>query len=252
MNKRPGWFIRADQETDVRSRLFLFPHAGGNPNQYKEWGKHIGDGVAVYIAFLPGRGMRFREKPISDLALLISTLAEEIQPLLSSNNFFLGHSLGALIAYQLAKRLSTNGVLPLRKLIVSARNAPHVKRVSKSLQNLSDAEFILALQDYGATPLELLAHKELMALQLPMLRADFSMAEQFVSSEITALDCGILALGAKDDRFTDHEGLEQWSKCTKAEFNLTMFEGGHFYFQERQELFFSRLREEIRRSLAED
>lgn len=250
MSKNAGWFIRADQETDVRSRLFLFPHAGGNPNQYKEWGKFIGDGVAVYIAFLPGRGMRFREKPISDLALLTNTLSEEIQPLLCDNNFFLGHSLGALIAYQLATRLSVDGAQPLKRLIVSARNAPHVKRVGKTLHNLSDADFILALQDYGATPLELLAHKELMALQLPMLRADFSLAEQYVSSEITALDCGILALGAKDDRFTDCEGLEQWSKCTKAEFNLTMFEGGHFYFQEQRELFFARLREEIRRSLA--
>jgi surfactin synthase thioesterase subunit len=206
--------------------------------------------VAVYIASLPGRGIRFGEKPISDLALLTSKLVEEIQPLLCDNNFFLGHSFGALVAYELLKCLSATGAQPRKKLIVSARNAPHVKRVGKTLHNLNDADFILALQDYGATPLELLAHKELMALQLPMLRADFSMAEQYVSSEITALDCDILALGAKDDPFTDCEGLEQWSKCTKAEFNLTMFEGGHFYFQERQELFFSQLREELRRSLA--
>ena len=242
MSAKSSWFIRADAVNHPRVRLFIFPHGGGSPAQYKDWGVRLGAHAEVYIASLPGRGARFRDEPIADMAYLIDQLSAEISPLLNERSIFFGHSLGALVAFELVTSLAERGESPPKKLIVSAKNAPHIPAVGSPLSHLDDDAFVQALQQYGGTPAEALADKELMALYLPVLRADFRMSENYLCRNIRTLPCKLHIFGAQDDPFTSGDGLQQWSLyADDGGCGPVIFEGGHFYFHAQQEQFFSAL-----------
>lgn len=239
------WFVHDQNTKPENVRLFVFPHGGGSPSQYREWQTFLGDDCKVYIASLPGRGARFLEDPIADMPILVASLSEAILPLLGQYNVFFGHSLGSVVAYELAKVLESDHAKKLQKLIVSAKNAPHVAQNTPLLHELPDAEFIESLRQYGGTPDEILSNSELMELQLPMLRADFALSESHFFHKITKLNCPITVFSGDEDRFTTQEGLRQWEQYSTPAFNREEFGGGHFYFLNSLPAFFNSLKREI-------
>lgn len=241
MSAKSPWFIRADAANHPRERLFIFPHGGGSPAQYRDWGARLGAHAEVYIASLPGRGSRFRDEPIADMGYLIERLHAEISPLLNERSIFFGHSLGALVAFELTTSLAAHSQGTPKKLIVSAKNAPHLPAVGSPLSHLEDDAFVQALQQYDGTPAKVLEDKELMALYLPMLRADFRLSENYLCRNIHTLPCKLHIFGAQDDPFTTVDGLRQWSRYADGGCGSMMFEGGHFYFHAQQEKFFPAL-----------
>lgn len=200
------WFVHDRNAGQADTRLFVFPHGGGSPAQYRQWQALLGGDCKVYTASLPGRGARFLEAPIADMPTLITALSKAILPLLGTRNIFFGHSLGSIVAYELARALESGHARKLQKLIVSAKNAPHVPRTTPPLHHLPDAEFIDALRQYGGTPDEILDDWELMQLQLPMLRADFALSETYVCEEMMKLACPIHVFSGAEDRFTTPAG----------------------------------------------
>lgn len=239
------WFVHDQNTKPENVRLFVFPHGGGSPSQYREWQTFLGEDCKVYIASLPGRGARFLEDPIADMPTLIASLSEAILPLLGPCNVFFGHSLGSIIAYELATVLESDHAKKLQKLIVSAKNAPHVLSNAPQLHQLPDTEFIDALRQYGGTSDEILNDWELMQLQLPMLRADFALSESYFCQRLVKLECPISVFSGDEDRFTTQEGLKQWEKYSTGPCNRKQFSGGHFYFSNTCPDFFALMKRQL-------
>jgi surfactin synthase thioesterase subunit len=242
MKKQQPWFIPSslNKTNSTNVRLFVFPHGGGSPAQYKYWCKMLSEKIDIYFASIPGRGTRFIEEPLQDIAHVVSHMNKEIKPLLGKYNVFFGHSLGALISYKLAKSLSDDGLEAPDELIISAKNAPHVINTNPLISNLDDNSFLNSLREYGGTPLEIIDNEELMELQLPMLRADFHMSENYIYRRSLPLPCKIHVFGAKNDPFTTEQGLKEWAQHSSYdEQKMQLFEGDHFYFHNEQEAFFS-------------
>lgn len=182
-----------------------------------------------------------------NLAELIAALRSAILPLLGKHNVFFGHSLGSLIAFELAHVLPWPEECSLNGLVVSAKNAPHVAAHAPPIHAMSDTDFLSALSEYGGTPTELLANHELMEMMLPMLRADFALSERYECQSRQSLNCPIHTFSACDDAFTSREGIEQWADYTNVTFEQRHFSGGHFYLQEQGGTFMSEFRQSLER-----
>lgn len=216
-----------------RLRLFCFPYAGGGTSMYRGWAHAFPQDVGVYPVQLPGRETRIAERLIGDMGQLATSIAEAIAPYLQLPFILFGHSLGARIAFEVARHVRRKwGVEPCH-LIVSASRAPHIPDPNP-LHKLPDDRFIAELRRLSGTPEAILQNKELLALFLPMLRADFTVDETYQYKVEQPLACPILAFGGTwDEEATDKE-LEAWARHTQAEFGLEMIAGNHFFLHAQQ------------------
>lgn len=225
------WFVRPKKvsaEAARGLRLFCFPHAGAAASTYRPWFEELPhlDVIAVQP---PGRENRLAEAPFQDCRSYVASLAPAIRPLLDRPFVFYGHSLGALVAFELTRALRAEGAPLPRHLFVSGRRAPHRGIHSKGMHAMGDAELLAELRDYGGTPPELLDNAELMALMLPIARADFAIHEtyEFLPGEPLALP--ISALGGLGDVEVPREDIDAWRELTTGPFVLRLLPGGHFF-----------------------
>lgn len=224
----PWFVVHAKPQADMR--LFCFPFAGGSSTSFRGWEQWLPDRIEQVVVELPGRGRRFGESPCDSLSKLIVPLADAIE--VSGGHFaFFGHSLGALICFELTRELRRRGSPLPEFLAVSAKRAPHIP-TDRQLHLLSDAKLVNELQTYNGTPAAVLGNEELMELFLPILRADFSLAECYQHQPEPPMDIPIHALGGDKDMGVTVEQLRAWQKHTTVTFSLKQFPGGHFYHQE--------------------
>jgi medium-chain acyl-[acyl-carrier-protein] hydrolase len=214
-------------------RLFCFPYAGGSASIFTQWQARFSNRIEVCPVQLPGRENRLLEEPVSSIERLVPQLADELEPYLDQPFLIFGHSMGALIGFELARELRRrNRPLP-QKLIVSAKQAPHIPRSKPLGYDFSDEELINQLRELNGTPEEVLANRELMELILPIIRADFALVDRYVYREEEPLACPILAFGGIEDPDVKQEELAAWQQMTAGGFVMQQFAGGHFYlFQE--------------------
>lgn len=210
-------------------RLFCFPYAGGSARIYRSWGRHLPPGVEVCPIQLPGRDRRIAEPPYSDVMLLVRAAAEALRPLFDKPFTFFGHSMGALISFELAHHLRSEFNLAPEHLFVSGRPAPHVKTREISLYDLPTPRLLEELQHLNGTPPDVLEHPDLMELMLPLLRADFAIGDIYVFPERTPLTCPITVLGGLRDSAVPRASLQAWGELTGGPFSLRMFPGDHFF-----------------------
>lgn len=231
------WFTVMKSAPRPTVALVLFHYAGGNSNVFRELSSYIGGGVQVIAADLPGRGRRFGESPIDDLPLAAefaaAALLKERSKLGTDNVILLGHSLGARLAFHVAQKVERDGQLRLMHFVASGALPPHLPRNRKKLHNLPEGELIDELHKYGGTPTVVLEDSELMALLLPMLRADLKMAEEYVCHDPLPLDCDITVFGGLQDDTVEYSRLSEWSEQTQHSASLKTFSGGHFFIQEQ-------------------
>ena len=240
-----SWFAVNKPNPQAALRLFCFPYAGGNHALFHNWSKHLPATVEVCAAQLPGRGTRLREKPFTALPPLVESLAEAMSPRLEKPFAFFGHSMGASIAFELARYLRrTRSVLP-QHLFVSGRRAPQVPKGEPPIYNLPHDEFIEELRRLDGTPAEVLEHPELMELMMPLLRADFSIVDTYEYFPEPPLDCGITAYGGLQDHEVSRENLEAWREQTRGSFTLRMLPGRHFFLQSHQQTLLRSLHTEL-------
>jgi medium-chain acyl-[acyl-carrier-protein] hydrolase len=238
---RNSWFVARTTGSE-RVRLICFPYAGGGAQAYRGWQEALPAAIGVYTAQLPGRGPRLSEPPIGDMNTLLDAFEPWLLPLLDRPFALFGHSMGAVIACETVRRLVRRGLHPLG-LFVSARAAPGTQ--TRSTHDLSEPEFLARLRLIGGTPDEVLLHPELMAMFLPMLRADFRLNDTHVPSAVAPFACPLTVFGGRDDPLVRIEDLEAWRKLAAGGFALKLFDGGHYYFRDAQ----SELLGEIVRSL---
>ncbi|GJM39774.1 MAG: hypothetical protein DHS20C20_00560 [Ardenticatenaceae bacterium] len=229
MVESPWFAYHRPNETAVL-RLFCLPHAGGGAGAYRTWVDELAPEIEVLPVQLPGRETRFLERPYESIESLLDALVEEIRPLLNKPFAFFGHSLGALVGFELARRLRNEGCFPER-IFVSGYGAPHLPVKLPPMHHLDDVAFANALRELDTVPTAVLDNDELFALLLPMLRADFSVYEQYQFLQDVPLACPITMLGGEADPLVPSENLAAWSAHTTQPGGMHLFSGDHFYLQ---------------------
>ena len=215
-------------DINARFRLFCFPHAGGGSAIYVRFKRHLPFDIVPVL--LPGRDRRLSERPFTLMAPLVDAIAEAIKPILDAPFAFFGHSMGALLAYEVACRLRDNGSPLPSHLLVSSRRAPHIPDSEPPCSRLPDRRFIDTLQQrYNALPQVVVNDPELLKVFLPILRADYTMLDNWRHRPAPPLPCSIHCFAGTNER-TSPADLEAWSRHTTKTFALTRIPGGHFYF----------------------
>jgi medium-chain acyl-[acyl-carrier-protein] hydrolase len=225
-----NWFVCPQTNLGAEMRLFLFPYAGGGPAAFWKWSSELPSHIETWIAHYPGRGSRYNKAPAKKMFGLVGGIFHAISSLLDKPFAFFGHSLGGLVAYELAQSLHKNNLQRPIALFVSACSAPQLPDTNPPIHRLPDPEFVSALQELNGIPEEVANQPELLELLLPTLRADFEIAEnyQYNPSE-QLLICPIVALGGIDDPRVSRERLEGWTSQTSSSFTSIYFPGDHFY-----------------------
>jgi medium-chain acyl-[acyl-carrier-protein] hydrolase len=228
--QRQAWFAPYHTRPP-RVRLFCFPSAGKGAAGYTSWRSLFPETIEVLPAKLPGREGRFREEPVTQFPELLEQLAAHVEPLLDAPFAFFGHSLGALVAFELARFLRGRGKpLPVL-LMVAARSAPHL-RTTTPIYHLPREQFLDAIQDrYGSFDQEIKDHPEILDRFEPILRADFTLFDNYVHCEQRPLECPIRAYGGSRDTMTSALHLQAWDRHTVAGFTFRSFDGHHFFFE---------------------
>jgi medium-chain acyl-[acyl-carrier-protein] hydrolase len=226
-------------------RLFCFPYAGGGAPIYRNWVERLPPEVEVCPVQLPGRGGRLREKPFSRMAPLAEALAAELRAYLDKPFAFFGHSMGAIIGFEVARVLRREGAPRPRYLFASGRAAPQIPRPDPPTYELPEAEFIEELRRLNGTPAEVLEHPELMQVMLPLVRADFELIQTYDYTPGPPLDCPISAAGGLEDEGVSREQLEAWREQTAASFTLRMYPGDHFFIHSAQPQLLRMLAQEL-------
>jgi medium-chain acyl-[acyl-carrier-protein] hydrolase len=244
-NDAPGaWSVCVRPNPRAQLRLFCFPYAGGSASFFRTWAEGLPPSVEVHAIELPGRGTRRNEPPFTQLSLLAVALGRVLRPLMDRPFAFFGHSVGSVVAYELARLLRREGRQEPLHLFASAHRAPHLPDPHPPLSHLPRAQLIEELKRLNGTPREALAHDELMELVLPYLRADFGMDETYTYTEEPPLGCPLTTLGSLEDPRASRPEMEAWRRHTSARFRFRLFPGDHFYLQAA--------RPQVLASLAED
>lgn len=239
------WFIRKPGQSN--SRLYCFSCAGGNASDYSTWQSKIGPQIEICAIQLPGRGSRFGEAMYESVHHLAYDIAIEISKDTFSPFSLFGHSLGALVAFEVTRALARLGKVQPELLFVAGCDAPKNRRSTKSLHLLSDSELILKLRDYNGTPPEVLENQELMKLVLPTIRSDFSLADSYKYLAEEPSNIPIIVMSGKKDEHVEPNLIESWGEETSKSCRLYWFEHGHFFVQSEADLVIQRIRQEFYR-----
>ncbi|WP_406275324.1 alpha/beta fold hydrolase [Nocardia sp. NBC_00881] len=229
------WLRTLRFEATARHHLLCFPPGGGPATAYRELARRFGAGVVVLSAQYPGRQDRLAETPITDIGELADRIAEEVlaQGRIAQLSLF-GHSMGATVAFETARRLERCGQ-QIATLFVSGRPAPTFLEIQR-LHLASDDELIRDLERLAAdpAPVELLRNEPSLAeLVLPAVRADYQAVETYRYQPGDPLRADIVALVSTEDPTMRPEQADEWRDHTRGAFERATFSGGHFYLDER-------------------
>jgi surfactin synthase thioesterase subunit len=215
--------------------LLCLPYSGASAMVYSRWRRKLPEWLTLQPVELPGRGARYGEPLHTDMRRLALQLAQEQKATLKAPYALFGHSLGALVACEMAHAFRSLGCPEPVALFASGTAAPTMRADYDRgfAQPRTDAELIDQLRALNGTSEEVLANKELMSLTLPVLRADFLLCGRFEPQQRPLLKCPVHVLGGKDDRATT-EQLIGWSKETHGSFSVDMLAGGHFFIHEHE------------------
>jgi len=240
------WIHNWRVDPSARFRLFCFPYAGGNASVYRPWQEALTRaGIEVCPLELPGRLARLREAPFSELETMVETLARVLRPILSEPFAFFGYSMGALVAFELARYLRRTGAPTPERLLVAARPAPQLPPRGRALHDLSDEALLAEIAGlYGALPEAVLADVAFRAIVVDVLRNDLALLSRYRYREESALGYPIVAFGGRDDPSVSTDELAAW-RAHASEFTLELFDGGHFFLNANR----TRILEEVRRAL---
>lgn len=241
--------IRHAIRENPKYRVFCFPYAGGSAAVYRTWNIDFPQEIEVCAVEIPGR-IQLRTPPAQNLPELIDAILPDMEVFLDKPFVFFGHSFGAIIAYEVAKRFQQeNKPLP-EHLWLSSRRAPQLPLNQASTYQLDDEAFIEAMQrQYNAIPPQILNEKELLNLLLPILKADIRINEMYVGELNPVLNIPLTIMHGLQDNSISREQLQQWSAVTSASSEILVFAGGHFFIDAERKSLTRKIVEKINLSI---
>jgi surfactin synthase thioesterase subunit len=225
------WCRRYHPAQHATTRLVCLPHAGGSASYFLPVASALSPEADVLAIQYPGRQDRRAEPPIDD----ISALADHVEALLRDQPpmplILFGHSMGAIVAFEVTRRLEDHGYAPAH-LFASGRRAPSTHR-DESVHQRDDTGIIAEIGKLNGTSTALLGDNEMMRAALPALRADYRAIETYRCAPDVTVNCPISVLVGDSDPKTSHEEASAWVRHTTGAFDLQTFPGGHFYLTQQ-------------------
>ncbi|MCF6439126.1 thioesterase domain-containing protein [Pseudoalteromonas luteoviolacea] len=234
MSHEASLWVGGTENPQAKMRLFCFPAAGGGTLAFRGWAQQLPSDIEVRPIRLPGREMRIGEACFDDAYQAADALADGLSDYLDKPFAFFGHSMGSLLAFELTRSLRRRGGPMPQILMVSGRRAPSLPLSRSLYHTLPDTQFVDVLRTHyaGGTSETVLQEAQLMALFMPVIRADFAITDVYSYASEAPLDCPIHAFGGEDEPEFGVAELDAWRNETSGYFNRTLFAGDHFYLNE--------------------
>jgi surfactin synthase thioesterase subunit len=235
---------RARRNSAALVRLVCFAHAGGGPATFRHWPEALAPDIELWTATLPGRAGRAHEPYARSWQPLIHTFTTAVSEQVAEPVALFGHSLGGLLAFEVARELVRSGDPDPCHLIVSARGAPEV-RLAADVPG-SDAALIEQVDKlYGGIPAAVREEPELLASFLPILRADIELVRTYTFTPGPPIRCPITVLGGDADPTVSREALAGWAMHTTADHEIHQVAGGHFYIEQQRSVVLNIIRRRL-------
>ncbi|MFE4976934.1 thioesterase II family protein [Kitasatospora sp. NPDC056651] len=245
MTDRSKWFRVFTPRPEARLRLVCFPYAGGSASAFRGWADLLPPTIEVVAVQYPGRQDRFNEPCMEDMAELADKLAFAATHRLRGPLAFYGHSLGASVAYETARRLEQQASSPtVVRLFAAARSAPDSPK-RRNLLFHSDELLMDYVRELGGSGAAVLEVEELRQLALPTLRSDFALAHGYSYHPGTPLNCPLTAIAGEQDASFTPEDTELWRRHTASDFDTRVIPGGHFFLEEASQDLVALLAEQL-------
>lgn len=217
-------------------RLLCFPYAGASAQIFRHWRQWLAPRVELIPIELPGRGFQVGQSVVERMEELIDALANAIDPLLDLPLALFGHDIGALVAFELSRRLQATSRPPPMHLFVSAQRAPQLVAAVPRIHHLPSAQFIAAVRALSGAPATDLVDEELGDLLLPALRGDLKLSEDYDYRPGPLLDSPITVFAGVEDQSIGRHELEPWRLLTRKRCVLRWVAGSHCFIHEHQRL----------------
>ncbi|NJM66118.1 MAG: alpha/beta fold hydrolase [Acaryochloris sp. RU_4_1] len=224
-----AWIHCPRPNPEARLRLFCFAYAGAGASIFRTWFEELPTEIEVCAIQLPGREDRLGETLLSRIAPLVKALVPILEPSLDLPFALFGHSMGALISFELARELRRQGHSHPTHLFVAGSRAPQLPDLDLPIHRLPEPKFLEALRRLKGIPETILENADLMALLLPVIRADLAIVENYIYAAQESLPCPITAFGGQEDPKVCPADLAAWQDQTQADFNLQIFPSDHFF-----------------------
>jgi surfactin synthase thioesterase subunit len=220
---------------EAQLTLFCLPSAGMSASLYRGWHEALPGYVQVAAVQWPGRENRFGEPLLTSMDAFLDEALRSIGPHLDRPFALFGHSMGAIVAYELVNRLRVEGRPMPVHLTVSSHLAPHLCDGSRQTARLPAPKLVESLREAGGVGEEFLANPEYLDLMLPVVRADLTVIEAYRWTGHQVLDVPVTAICGRDDIWADPRRLDGWGRHTTGRFTTRVVDGGHFLVREQRE-----------------
>ncbi len=239
------WFERLSPAAKPSLLLLCFPYAGGSAQIFRKWQRYFPSSIDICLVHLPGRGRRIGERPLTRLAPLVEAIADAIPEDIQQPFALFGHSLGALISFELSRELRRRNRKTPLQLFLSGRSAAHMSSSDAPTYNLPNDEFIAEIRRLNGTPQPLLDDPETQELFLPLLRADFEMADTYKYFPEDPLACPLTIYGGLQDTDVPIGNLRAWGSETSGSCKVRVFPGDHFFIHSSEAGFLNVLQQDV-------
>lgn len=233
---KPAAWVRTPVPRPAAStRLFCLPFAGGSASVYRPWCNQLKESIEVCLIQPPGREDRHAEPAYTHSNPMADAIIAQIRPFLDKPFAFYGHSMGALLAFEIARKLRAADLPAPSVLFLAAHRAPHLPLMRPIFYNLPDDELVAEIKRLNGTPAAILEDREMLRYWLPIMRADLQICDTYEFVAAPPLNCAVVAYAGAEDKAVPPGRMQGWQDHTTGAFALQVFPGDHFFMRTAQD-----------------